>query len=91
MSSNEAVREGVLEEEGDVEEDLAETKVARATELRTEAVAAFKEYRNYNRMDLCAKGGWLSIFQEHWEEGFRSQSFLEHLLPLTSLQVSVKY
>jgi hypothetical protein len=26
---------------------------------------------------------------EHWEEGFRSQSFLEHLLPLTSLQGSV--
>ena len=58
MSSNETVREGVLEEEGDVEEDLAETKVARATELRTETVEVFKEYRNYNGIDLCAKGGW---------------------------------
>ena len=58
MSSNESVREGVLEEEGDVEKDLTEVKVARTAEVRTEAVAAFKEYRNYNRIDLCAKGGW---------------------------------
>jgi hypothetical protein len=48
----------VLVEEGGVEEDLAEAKVPRAAELRTEAVAAFKEYRNFNRIDLCAKGGW---------------------------------
>jgi aminoglycoside phosphotransferase (APT) family kinase protein len=46
----------LVEEEGDVGEDLAEAKVARAAELRTEALAAFKEYRNYNRIDLCAKG-----------------------------------
>ncbi len=48
----------LVEEESGVEEDLAEAKVARAAELRTESVAAFKEYRNYNRIDLCAKGGW---------------------------------
>jgi hypothetical protein len=48
----------LVEEEGDVGEDLAEAKVARAAELRTEALAAFKEYRNFNRIDLCAKGGW---------------------------------
>jgi hypothetical protein len=48
----------LVEEEGGVEEDLAETKVVRTSEGRTEAVAAFKEYRNYNRIDLCAKGGW---------------------------------
>jgi hypothetical protein len=35
----------LVEEEDGVEEDLAEAKVARAAELRTEAVAAFKEYR----------------------------------------------
>ncbi len=32
--------------------------MARAAELRTEAVEVFKEYRNYDRIDLCAKGGW---------------------------------
>ncbi len=32
----------LVEEEGGVEEDLAEAKVARAADLRTEAVAAFK-------------------------------------------------
>jgi len=48
----------LVEEEGDVGEDLAEAKVARAAELRTEAVVVFKEYRNYNRIDLCVKGAW---------------------------------
>jgi len=27
-------------------------------ELRKEAVVTFSEYRNYNRMELCVKGGW---------------------------------
>jgi hypothetical protein len=26
--------------------------------VKAEALAAFKEYRNFNRIDLCAKGGW---------------------------------
>ena len=33
----------------------------------------------------------LSIFQVNWQEGFRPQSFLEDLMPLTSLQNRVQY
>ena len=50
--SDDDTGEVVSEEEGGVEEDLAEAKVARATELRTEGEAAFSEYRKYNRIEL---------------------------------------
>ncbi len=42
----------LVEEEGGVEEDLEEAKGTRITKLIMEAVVAFKEYRNYNRIDL---------------------------------------
>ena len=40
------------------EDDLEGARVARAAELRMEAVLAFSEYRNYNRMQLTAERGW---------------------------------
>jgi hypothetical protein len=56
--SDDDAEEVVSEEEGGVEENLAEAKLGRAAELRTEGEAAFSEYRKYNRIELCAKGGW---------------------------------
>jgi len=56
--SDDDAEEVVSEEEGGVELNLAEAKLARAAELRTEGEAAFSEYRKYNRIELCAKGGW---------------------------------
>ncbi len=44
--------------EDDDEEEVDEINHAKLPELQTEALAAFKEYRNFNRIDLCAKGGW---------------------------------